>query len=459
MGVLAMFLVADLTRLILGGRIASLIAALAWAGTFTVITEFRAATADPYLAFFTILAVWAWARASTRAARNRFALVLVFYASLGLGVMSKGPLVFLHVGLALAAYAWSVRRRPRAGATAHVVGLILLLAIAAPWPAYVLTHVENVTALWKMETTRGEGSHGIGFILSHLWELPARSFEIALPWIPFWIVGIAVTLKAKSRGRARIRDRRYAFPLIWYIATFAVFSFSPEKKSAYLLPVMPAQAMLVALGVLGARRMFKPALARGLIVAQAVIAAALAASAVIVIARLHDRPGAVAAAILTILSAAMLIAGIRRAMVWRANRWFPPFGAGIVLAGVAFGVLEMAARDNERSAKSFAGYAGQLLLPPANVLVPRLSAEASFYLPLGMRYDPAAPDALDVVEPPHGRTFDLSRYKPDLPHGKLLSAEIVPVPGEPPDPHWRLVRVYVGREEPITSPASRATPP
>jgi 4-amino-4-deoxy-L-arabinose transferase-like glycosyltransferase len=446
MGAVATFLVADLAGMIFGSA-ASLIAGIVWAGTLTVFVQFRETTADPYLAFFTTLAVWAWVRASTRASSNRFALTLLFYASLGLGVMSKGPFIFLHVGLALAAYAWSVRRRPRAGIAAHLAGVVVMLAIALPWPIYVLTHVENVTALWKMETTRGEGERTIGYILSHLWELPARSFELALPWVPFWLVGIAAALRGKSSPTSR-RAGRYAFPLIWYLATMAVFSFSPEKKSAYLLPVMPAQAILVTLGLLAVRRMFTSSVARGLIVTQAVIAAGYSAGAVAATSHL-DRGTTTIAAVVTLIAVLMLATGAARAVKWRVNRWFTPLGAGVVLAGVVIGVLARAAEDNARSAKAFAGYAGdQLLLPPANVLVPRLSAEASFYLPLGMKYDPAGTEVYDLVEPPRGKKFDVSRYKPELPHGTMLSAEIVSIPGEPPKPHWRLVRIHVEPDQP-----------
>jgi hypothetical protein len=333
-----------------------------------------------------------------------------------------------------------------------------MLAIALPWPAYVFTHVENVVELWKMETTRGEGQRGIGFIIAHLWELPARSFELALPWVPFWLIGIAATLPGKSRRASRAR--RYAFPLVWYLATLAVFSFSPEKKSAYLLPVMPAQAMLVTIGLLAARRVLQPSVARGLVSVQAIIAAGFAVGAVVTIARV-DGGAMIAAVAVTLIAVVMLAAGAARAFKWRVNRWFTPLGGGVVLAGVVFGVLARAAEDNARSAKAFAGSAGeQLLLPPANVLVPRISAEASFYLPLGMRYDPAGTEVYDLVEPPRGKKFDVSRYKPDLPHGKLLSAQIVPVPGEPLNAHFRLVRIYVEPEQPsTTNPTSRATPP
>jgi 4-amino-4-deoxy-L-arabinose transferase-like glycosyltransferase len=459
MGVLATFLVADVAGIILG-RATSLIAGIVWAGTLTVIAQFREATADPYLAFFTMLAVWAWVRASMPgSSRNRLGLTLLFYASLGLGVLSKGPFIFLHVALALAAFTWSVRRRPRAGSTAHGLGIAVMLAIALPWPLYVLTRVENVTALWKMETTRGEGERSIGYVLSHLWEFPGRSFEIALPWVPFWLVGIAATFTTlRGKSRRTSRARRLAFPLLWYLATIAIFSFSPEKKSAYLLPVMPAQALLVTIGLLVAPRLFKPSTARGLVIVQALIAAGFAVGAVATIAHI-DRHTTIAAAVVTMAALAMLAAGAARAFKWRVNRWFTPLGAGVILACVVIGVFARAAGDNTRSAKPFAHYAGDHLLPPTNVLVPRLSAEASFYLPLGMRYDPAGTELYDVVEPPRGKRFDVSRYNPDLPHGKMTSAEIVPVPAEPPNAHFRLVHIHVQPESPTTSPASRATPP
>jgi 4-amino-4-deoxy-L-arabinose transferase-like glycosyltransferase len=462
MGAVLTFVIADLAGLILG-RATTLIAGLAWAGTLTVVLQFREATADPYLAFFTTMAVWAWVRAGMPGqSRHRFTLIALFYASIGLGVLSKGPFIFLHVGLALAAYAWTVRRRPRAGVAAHLAGVALMLAIALPWPAYVLTHVENVADLWRMETTRGDGDRGIGYILAHVWEFPARSFELALPWIPFWLAGILAATPRRGARRTS-RARRYAFPLVWYLATFAVFSFSPEKKSAYVLPVMPAQAMLVAIGLLAAGRLFKPSMARGLVVTQALIAAGFAVGAAVTIWRL-DRGATVAIGVATILTLVMLATGVRRAFAWRVNRWFVPLGAGVVLASVAFAGLARAAQDNVRSAEEFAELAGDRLLPPANVLLPHLSAEASFYLPLGMRYDPAGTEVYDVVEPPQRKRFDASAFKPDLPHGAAVSAEIVQLPGEPPNARWRLVRIHVGSERapergPTTNPTSRATPP
>jgi len=52
---------------------------------------------------------------------------------------------------------------------------------------------------------------------------------------------------ADTAGARVVRHRRRLFfPLAWYGATVVFFSFVHLKKDAYLLPVMPAQALLVA---------------------------------------------------------------------------------------------------------------------------------------------------------------------------------------------------------------------
>jgi hypothetical protein len=209
MGALVTFLVADLAALILG-RAAALVAGLAWAGTLTVVLQFREATADPYLAFFTALAVWAWVRASSRVAGNRFrAHRVVLTRASASACYRRGR----SSSCTSALRSSLTRDDPSAaagGLVAHLAGLALMLAIALPWPAYVLTHVENVIALWKMETTRGEGERGVGYILSHLWEFPARSFELALAVDPVLAHrarggGVSATRRAAFQPRATIR--------------------------------------------------------------------------------------------------------------------------------------------------------------------------------------------------------------------------------------------------------------
>ena len=55
--------------------------------------------------------------------------MLAFYAALGLGCLAKGPVIFLHVALAIGAFAYCFRRWPRAAVTWHLIGVLIWAAI------------------------------------------------------------------------------------------------------------------------------------------------------------------------------------------------------------------------------------------------------------------------------------------------------------------------------------------
>ena len=59
LGALSALLVIDLASRLFGD-LTGVISGLVWISTYFIVDEFRKAMADPYLAFFTLLAVWAW---------------------------------------------------------------------------------------------------------------------------------------------------------------------------------------------------------------------------------------------------------------------------------------------------------------------------------------------------------------------------------------------------------------
>jgi 4-amino-4-deoxy-L-arabinose transferase-like glycosyltransferase len=363
---LATLLIADLARLTLG-RSAAVPAGLVWIGTSPVLAQFRQSTADPYLAFFTLAAVWAWVRGTRTPG-----LLLVFYVSLALGMLVKGPFIFLHTAIAVGSYQWFFRPLPSASWRIHLAGVALMLAIALPWPIYLIRHVENAPELWRMEITRGGGS--VWTVLRESWRYLPRLFELSVPWTPLWIVGVVLAWRRRRR-------RRVMFPVLWCAVTLLVFSLSAEKKTAYLLPMVPAQTLLTAIGLRIARRKFSP--------------------------RLH---------------------------------WGPVVG---VIVGMLLLTILIERGDNFRSAKSFARHVSPLLRRPASVLVWELPAEASFYLPLDVQFDPFATRHLTVIERDRVGGFDFDQSDVRLPGGRVASVEEIAVAGELSDAHWRLIRVTV----------------
>lgn len=239
LGLLSLGLMHRLCLLTTGPRVA-MIAVAAWVSSYFVIDEFRKAMADPYLAFFTLAAVVVWIEASSREKRGVMWMPLLYVLLAG-GALAKGPVILLHVCIALAAFTWCHRRRPRASWMAHIAGIALFAAIVLPWPIYVATHVPGAVELWRFESI-GEfadnqrNARPIWFYLPQL-------FLITLPWIACFIWGIVLAARGKW-----LRNPT-AFPLLWTIVAIGIFSLAHMKKNAYLLPLMPALMMLMSIGI------------------------------------------------------------------------------------------------------------------------------------------------------------------------------------------------------------------
>jgi 4-amino-4-deoxy-L-arabinose transferase-like glycosyltransferase len=240
LGALAALLLYDLGRRLFNRRV-GLLAGLVWVSSHFVITEYRKAMADPYLAFFVLSAAWAWVAMAQRDPRRPRGdcvwLLACFYGSLALGFLAKGPVIVVHVGLVIAAHWFTCRRRPmQVRWWQHLIGILAVLLAVLPWPLYVMARVPQASAIWRYESV-GELLDNTFNARPWYFYLPML-FQISLPWTPLWIYGMA-------HAFTRRRRRLWLAP-IWYIATVAFFSLVHLKKNAYLLPMLPAQCLLVA---------------------------------------------------------------------------------------------------------------------------------------------------------------------------------------------------------------------
>jgi 4-amino-4-deoxy-L-arabinose transferase-like glycosyltransferase len=383
-GAVATVLVMSLARQTLG-RTAGVIAGGIWVSTWFVVDEFRKAMADPYLAFFTLLAVWAWVTADQIGRRNARArassfLILLAYVGAGLGVLAKGPIIFLHLAIALVSYHVIYRRRPQ-HFVAHGVGIILLVAISLPWPIEVSRRLPDAIAIWRHEI-KGESATS-GAKTSPVWHYFAALPLTAAPWTVFAVIGILIPILSKRR-----RDRRLRWPLAWLGATVLVFSFVPMKKNAYLLPVMPAQALLIAgaIATVLAPRRGKPhgePTDRLIVAGHAVAAGTALCVMLFLVLKLPELglepPGPLLAACGVGI---FLIVGCKS----MSERLLSPRTIALTAAGFALAVHGVVAwldpdRDNRESPVSFASAAvegGQGL--PLHVIGPGLREDVLFYL-------------------------------------------------------------------------------
>lgn len=257
MGVFGTVLLYALARRLYGFRVA-FAAACIWITTHFILDEYRKVMADPYLAFFTLACIWAWIAA---AQDRRRMCALVFYVSLALALLAKGPVALLHIAVPLAAWHLLFRARLPGPWPVHLWGVALLLAIALPWPLYVLGHLPHALEIWRYESV-GELADNVRN--ARPWYFyPPNLLLIALPWTPWWVLGLLDPL---------IRDRRPErwLPLIWLAAIVLFFSLVNHKKNAYLLPALPAIVLMAAQAITLLRRN-----APRLLVVQAVVFGAI----------------------------------------------------------------------------------------------------------------------------------------------------------------------------------------
>lgn len=230
----------------LGGRSVGLASGLALTSLVFFIVELRQAGNDGPLAFFTTLALYAaWRRIdvdgdATGPSGGR-AWNLVAYGALGLGFLSKGPIVLILVALTLVPYLAMVGRlRAGLGRLADGWGLLLFVALAMSWPVPVLLNDPNAARVWYLEMGQKAGTAGVSHHRHHE-VLAAEWVLMTAPWVA--IATMAVCRPLFPRGRA---DRAVlGYPWCWAVVNLLMFCFWSVAKPNYYLPCLPAVAILI----------------------------------------------------------------------------------------------------------------------------------------------------------------------------------------------------------------------
>ncbi|HTU34589.1 MAG TPA: glycosyltransferase family 39 protein [Candidatus Acidoferrum sp.] len=288
-------------------------AALMTASCAGVIGYARAASTDmPLAAAFCIgmLAWWAW-----RESRKRIYLAL-FYVFIALGMLAKGPVAPFLAGLiivVLTAITGDWRLIPK---TLWLPGIALFVLVASPW--YILVQLRNPQFFRE-------------FILQHnlerfstnryhhpepLWYyFPVLALAL-VPWIVFVIASIAQSLRIWWAERASVREDRELqfriFACCWLVVPVVFFSLSQSKLPGYILPAVPAGAVLLAAYLFNKFEQ-ESSFSRWLLLAHALVACAPVVPAILIayIVTKHGlprgKPTAYAAAIAIALCAAIVL--------------------------------------------------------------------------------------------------------------------------------------------------------
>jgi 4-amino-4-deoxy-L-arabinose transferase-like glycosyltransferase len=226
-------------------RRAALLAALMMASSTILGVEARLAKTDAMLLLASVAAMGAFARIYLASQTEPEAKIgwqqpAILWTAIAAGVLLKGPLILMFVGLTAAVlcavdrslqWLWSLR---------PVSGLLWLLLLASPWFIAIAAKsggnffVQAIGHDMLDKVTSGQETHGA-----------PPGYYLLLFWVTFWpgavLAGLAASVVWKSRHEPGPR-----FLLAWLLPSWLVFEAVMTKLPHYVLPLYPAIAILIA---------------------------------------------------------------------------------------------------------------------------------------------------------------------------------------------------------------------
>ncbi len=193
---------------------------------------------------------------------------LAGWTAIALGFLTKGPVALVIPLVALAAlvvYRWksfAAKKLLLGGLTA---GLALFLVLVLPW---FLAVFRRVPESFDYMTVSQAAGHLLGTTIKNRKGGPFYFFGILavglLPWtfLLGWLwrrIQPAPTADVGMRVPVVLQKDAWVLLNVWVIFTFTLFSFSQAKLPAYILPVFPALAVMLAWRFFGDERTTRPA--------------------------------------------------------------------------------------------------------------------------------------------------------------------------------------------------------
>jgi 4-amino-4-deoxy-L-arabinose transferase-like glycosyltransferase len=204
----------------------------------------RAASFDVVI---TMTTTWSLAFFLLHALRNKRSFLAGFYVFVGLSLLAKG-LVGIVIPFGVVGFYYLFRRAwpSRSVWLSLFWGVPLMLAVSAVWYGPVIArHGSTFIDQFFIQ-------HHFARYMSNKYHHPQPIYfypviilMLALPWTPYLIIALVKVRSWAWRGGDSLSIIR-VFSLAWLLLPLVFFSFSGSKLPGYVLPVIPAVALLVS---------------------------------------------------------------------------------------------------------------------------------------------------------------------------------------------------------------------
>ena len=224
-------------------RRAAILAAMMMAASIMLGIEARLARTDAMLLFMVVLCMGVLARAylpRAEDARDHPALPFVFWIALGIGVLLKGPLILMLIGLPIVTLVAIDRSASWLKALRPLVGIPVFLLLVLPWFAAITMRTgstffsDSIGSDILKKVYSGQDGHGA-----------PPGYFLVLFFLTFWpaslLAGMAVPGVWREKWETPVK-----FLLAWVVPSWIVFELVVTKLPHYVLPLYPAIAILLA---------------------------------------------------------------------------------------------------------------------------------------------------------------------------------------------------------------------
>ena len=243
----------------LGGRRAGFWSAVILQSSLLYFAMARMLTPDIFLTQFVAWAMYffwrSWQAANAECgvrSAEFFKWHLAGWVAIALGFLTKGPIALAIPLVAFATLA-IFRRREVSGKilfAGFFAGFALFLVLAAPWFLAVFQRVPESAHYMIFGQAAG---HLLGTTIKNRPGNPFYFFGILAAGLLPWTFLLGWLWRRSEISNSAIRTRTphlqkdgWLLLNVWAIFTFALFSFSHAKLPAYILPIFPALAVMLA---------------------------------------------------------------------------------------------------------------------------------------------------------------------------------------------------------------------
>jgi dolichol-phosphate mannosyltransferase len=183
------------------------------------------------------------AYAAVRGRRVRWRWWVASSLLCGLGVLTKGPVAFVLVAPPVVAYAWLNRQQARPTWAHWLAYGSLACGLAAPWYVAVSVHDPHFASQFFLEHHL-KRFFGGAYHDSPVWFYIPVLLVGCMPW-SLVLIPWARFLLSRSAAVGALRSRGMGFALLWAGWCVLFFSLSRGKLPPYVLPAVPAIALLL----------------------------------------------------------------------------------------------------------------------------------------------------------------------------------------------------------------------